>query len=290
MPALTPERARYLEAFRQGLHDLGWVEGQNLAIEYRHAEGGAEQYPHLAADLVRLQVDVILSMGGSVRAAKEATSTIPIVMGANSDPVRPGLVASLAQPGGNITGFGGFGEALSGKRLEFLKETVPQNARIAVLKYPASSNTLLRETQVTAQALGVELHILEVRSADEFESAFTAMERAGVGALLLLSDPFILENHPRDITALALKYRLPTMYPWRLYVDAGGLMSYGVSLREIYRRSATFVDKILKGAKPADLPMEQPTKFELVINLKTAKALGLTMPPALLLLADEVIQ
>jgi len=238
-PFLTPERERNRDAFRQSLRDLGWVEGQNLIIESRYAEGGVEQIPTLAAELVRLQVEVIVTVGGATRAAKDATSTIPIVMVAASDAVAQGLIASLTQPGGNITGLAGLQPELSGKRLELLKEAVPQASRIAVLMHPAQRDGLnLRETQAAAQALGVELDIVEVRRPDEIESAFAAVRQAGAGALLLLTDPLVLEPHRGDVTALALQHRLPAMYPWRMYVDVGGLMSYGMSLRGLYHRAA----------------------------------------------------
>jgi putative ABC transport system substrate-binding protein len=293
MPSLTLERARNLEAFRHSLRELGWIEGQNIALELRYAEEGTdpERLPALAADLVQLNVDVIVTVGGTTRVAQDATRTIPIVIAGGSDPVAAGFVASLARPGGNITGLAGLGAELSGKRLEILMQAVPQISRLALLLNPTNLDAAyFRETQVAAQALGVALQVLEVRRPDEIASAFAAMQRAGADALLLLPEPRLLEHHIGDITTLALQSRLPAMYPWRMYVEAGGLMSYGISLREWYRRAATYVDKILKGAKPGDLPVEQPMKFELIINLKTAKALGITMPPSLLLLADEVSQ
>jgi len=297
MLTLHPERARNLEAFRQGLHDLGWVEGQNLAIECRFAEQGAEQFAELAADLVRLKVDVLVVAGGAraVRVAKEATSTIPIVMISGGDAptaLREGLIASLAEPGGNITGTVSLNPELMQRRLELLKEAVPRVSRLAVLLNRANPSAVsqLHEAQVAAQALGVELHVLEPRSPDEFASAFATMQQAGVDALLVLADPLLLEPHGNDITALALQHRLPATYLHRMYVDAGGLMYYGTGLREAYRRTAYYVDRILKGAKPASLPVEMPWKFEFVINLKTARALGLTLPPTLLFQADEVIQ
>jgi putative tryptophan/tyrosine transport system substrate-binding protein len=222
-PFLTPERERNRDAFRQSLRDLGWVEGQNLITEYRYAEGGVEQLPTLVAELVRLQVEVIVTVGGATRAAKDATSTIPIVMVAASDAVAQGLIASLAQPGGNITGLAGLQPELNGKRLELLKEAVPQASRIAVLMHAAQRDGLnLRATQAVAQALGVELDIVEVRRPDEIESAFASVRQAGAGALLLLTDPLVLEPHRGDVTALALQHRLPAMYPWRMYVDVGG--------------------------------------------------------------------
>jgi ABC-type uncharacterized transport system substrate-binding protein len=273
------------------------VEGQNLVIESRYAEGREEALPDLAADLVSLQVEVMVVVGGhlAVRAAKHATSTVPIVGVVMGDPVRDGLITSLARPGGNITGIssqGGAGGGLTGKQLELLMEAVPGVTRVAILTNPANPRDapLVQEAQVAAHALGVQLQVVEARSPDEFESAFAAMTRAGAGALFVLADPLLFERHASTIAALALQSRLPAMYPWSMYIDAGGLMFYNLSLTEVFRRSATYVDKILKGAKPADLPVEQPMKFELVINLKTAKALGLTIPPTVLFLADEVLQ
>jgi putative tryptophan/tyrosine transport system substrate-binding protein len=234
---------------------------------------------------------VIVTMGLATRAAQDATRTIPIVMGGDPNPVEAGFIASLARPGGNITGLTGLQSELSGKRLELLKEAVPQASRIAVLMHPTSRDgASMRETQAAAQVLGVELHPIEVSRPDEIAGAFAAVQQMGAGALLVLTNPSMIEQHRGEVTALALQHRLPAMYPWRQYVAVGGLMSYGTSPRWMYQRAAYYVDKILKGAKPADLPVEQPTKFELVINLKAAKALGITMPPSLLLLADEVIQ
>jgi putative ABC transport system substrate-binding protein len=286
-PGLNP----YEEAFRQGLRDLGYVEGQNLVIEYRYAESREERLPDLAAELVRLQVEVIVALGVATSAVKHATSTIPIVT-ITRDPVEEGFVASLAHPGGNITGLSLLMTELDGKRLEFLKETVPNTSRIAVFANPAAPRhaPVVQDLTVAGRALGVQLHVLELRSPEEFAGAFAGIQRAGAGALLVLADQYVFEHHVSAITALALQNRLPAMYPWRRYVDAGGLMSYGPSLAEMHRRAATYVDKLLKGAKPADLPMEQPTKFELVINLKAANALGITIPPHLLVLADEVIR
>ncbi len=231
----------------------------------------------------------------AVRAAKHATSTIPIVGVVMGDPVRDGLITSLARPGGNITGIssqGGAGGGLTGKQLELLKEAVPGVTHVAVLANPANPRVapLVQEAQAAAQALGVQLHIVEARSPDEFESAFAAMTKAGADALFVLTDALLFERHASTIAALALQNRPPAMYPWRMYTDAGGLMFYNLSMTDAYRRGATYVDKILKGSKPADLPVEQPMKFELVINLKTAKALGLTIPSTFLFLADEVLQ
>jgi putative ABC transport system substrate-binding protein len=289
--AQEPDRS--VEAFRQGLRDLGWAEGQNLVIAYRWAEGQDERLPALAAELVRLQVEVIVAGGPpAIRAAQHATRTIPIVMTGTADPVGEGFVASLAQPGGNITGVSLLMAELPGKRLELLKELVPQSTRVAVVANPAFAvNTLyLRNLTVAAQALSLHLHVVEVHRADELDAAFAAITRAGADALMVLSDPALMDRLLGRVTDLAATHRLPAMYNWKMYVEAGGLMSYGPSLPERHRRAATYVDKILKGAMPAGLPVEQPTKFELIINLKTAKALGITVPPSLLLLADEVIQ
>jgi putative ABC transport system substrate-binding protein len=292
--APLPEFAPHLEAFRQSLRELGYVEGQNLVIEYRYAEGNEEQLRALAAELVRLQVDVIVAEGApGIRAAQHATRTIPIVMGGTGDAVAQGFVASLAHPGGNITGLSDQSTELPGKRLEILKETVPQSARIAVLANPAGPyyGIWMHNLTVAARALGLHLHVLELRSAGELDSAFAAMTREGADALLVLPDAMLIESRlHRRISDLAVNSRLPAMYSWREYVVVGGLMSYGISALEQHRHTATYVGKILRGAKPADLPVEQPTKFELVINLKTAKALGLTIPPTLLFQADEVIR
>ena len=286
------EASRGMSAVQQGLHDLGYVEGQNLVIEHRYAEGRPERLPDLAAELVRLQVEVIYAGGtAAVRAAQHATRTIPIVM-ITYDAVGEGFVASLAHPGGNITGLSWLGAELPGKRLELLKETVPQSARIAVLANPDSPGhgPQMHNLRVAAQTLGLHLHVLEVHRAEELDAAFAAMTREGADALFVSVDPLVIEPLRGRIAALAATHRLPAMYPFRQWVEAGGLMSYGPNLFDVQWRAATYVDKILKGAKPADLPVEQPTKFELVINLKTAKALGLTIPPTLLFQADEVIR
>jgi ABC-type uncharacterized transport system substrate-binding protein len=292
----SPEGFPFLEIFRQALHELGYIEGQNLVMEYRWAEGRDERLPDLAAELVRLPVDVLVPSGGStaIRAAQQATRTIPIVMVGASDPVAQGFVASLARPGGNITGLSLLNPELGGKRLELLKETVPQSTRVAVLANPGAAPTRSATTTsaltVAAQALGLHLQVVEVRRAEELDDAFGAMTRAGADALLVQGEPRLLDGLRRRIVELAAQHRLPAMYAWRMYVDAGGLMSYGVSLLEQYRRTGSYVDKILKGAKPADLPVEQPMKFELVINLKTAEALGLTLSPQFLFRADEVLR
>ena len=283
--------ARY-EAFRQGLRELGYVEGKTIAIEYRYAEGKFERLPDLAAELARLNVDVILaSSAPETGAAKRATMSIPIVFGLHGDPVGTGHVASLAHPGGNITGLATMAPDLSGKRLELLKEAFPRIARVAVLWNSANRAKAedWRETQGAAQALGVTLQSREVRGPDDFPSAFSSMTTQRPDAFLTLDDPLLL-NSRTSIVAFATKERLPVIYPQRDYTDAGGLMSYGPSISDLFRRAASYVDKILKGAKPGDLPIEQPTKFEFVINLKTAKALGLTIPRSLLLRADQVIE
>jgi ABC-type uncharacterized transport system substrate-binding protein len=283
-----------LEAFRQGLRELGYVEGQNLVIESYYAEGSAERLRALATELVRLHVDLIVAGGSaSIRAAQQATRTIPIVMAtAAYDAITEGFVASLAHPGGNITGLSNLGDGLPGKRLELLKEALPQSTHIAMLTNPASPLHASAMHNVTgvAQALGLHLHVVEVHRAEELDHAFAVMTRTGADAFIVLSDTTLLTGLGGRIVDLAATHRLPAMYTRRMNVDAGGLMSYGPSLPDAWRRAAVFVDKILKGAKPADLPVEQPTKFELVINLKTAKALGLTIPPSMLFQADEVIR
>ena len=280
-------------AFRQGLRDLGHVEGQNIVIEYRWAEGKLDRFPDLVADLVRLKVDVIVTAGTpGALAAKQATRTIPIVMASSADPVGTGLVASLARPGGNVTGLASISSELAGKRLEMLKEVVPRLSRLAVLWNPANPvNAIgLNQTRIAAQALRVTLQpVVEVRAADEFDAAFATISRAHPGALVVLPDRFFYGQRAR-IVNFAAKNRLPAMYSVREFVDAGGLMSYAASNTDMFRRAATFVHKILKGAKPADLPVEQPTRFELVVNLKTAKSLGLTIPQSILMRADQVIQ
>jgi putative tryptophan/tyrosine transport system substrate-binding protein len=283
------------EAFLQGLRDLGYVEGRNLEIEYRDVEGKYERLPALAAELVALKVDVILAAGTpQPLAAKQATRTIPIVFAGAADPVGSGLVTSLARPGGNVTGLSLLSPELVGKCLEQLKQAVPGGSRVAVLWQPGGSGErtekdALKEADVAGRALGVWLQFVEARGPADFDRAFSDMTRARAGALTVLaSNMFVGER--RRLVDLAAKNRLPAVYPLREFVDAGGLMSYGPDLADVFRRAATYVDKILKGAKPADLPVQQPTKFELVINLKTAKALGLRIPPVLLARADEVIE
>jgi len=282
-----------MEAFRRELRKRGWVEGQSIEIEGRYAEGTYARLPELAAELVQLGVDVLVAVAAvAAGAAKEATTTIPIVAVAVQDPVGLGLVKSLARPGGNITGptFTG-GLAIAGKQLELLKETVPWVSRVAVLWNPANPMLAqqLRELEVTARALRVQLQPVEARGPREFDGAFSAVIRARAGALLVVADP-VFTFHRAQVANLAARNRVPAMYGVRDHVEAGGLMAYAASLPDVWRSAATYVDKILKGAKPADLPMEQPTKFELVMNLKTATALGLTIPPSLLQRADQVIE
>jgi putative ABC transport system substrate-binding protein len=283
------------EAFRQGLRDLSYVEGGNVVIEYRDAEGKPERLRALAAELVALTVDVIVAPGTpQAVAAKQATRTLPIVFAAVADPVASGVVTSLARPGGNVTGTSLLAPELVGKRLEQLKQAVPRVNLVAVLWQPGglgerTNKDMLQGTEVAARALGVRLQIVDARGPDDFNRAFSDMTRARAGALTVLpSNMFITER--RRLVDLPAKHRLPAVYGLREFVDTGGFMSYGANPADSYRRAATYVDKILKGAKPADLPVEQPTKFELVINLKTAKALGLTIPSSLLARADEVIQ
>jgi putative ABC transport system substrate-binding protein len=288
-PAFDPHPP--LEAFRQGLHDLGYVEGHNIVLEYRFADGRFERLPELAAELVHLKVDVILAVGvPAVRAAQHATGTIPIVFPTASDPVGQGLVASLAQPGGNSTGLSFQDPELMGKRLELLRQVVPGVTRVAYLWDAALLNArALQETETAARALGVQLLPVEVREPYPFDQAFATMAEAHADALITMPST-VFVNRRTQIVDLASKTRLPGIFPDRELADAGGLMSYGPSLTANYHRAAIYVDKILKGAKPADLPVEQPTKFELVINLKTAKVLGLGIPPVLLFQATEVIQ
>jgi ABC-type uncharacterized transport system substrate-binding protein len=280
----------FVEAFRQGLRELGYEEGRNISIEYRWAEGRDEQLSGLAADLVRLKVDVIVASGSPARVARRVTNTIPIVMPVANDPVGEGIVASLARPGGNVTGLASLSEGLPGKWLELLKEVLPKMSRVAVLWHPVAEAGQLGVSEAAARLLGVRLRALRVQQMDEFGPAFADAVRNRAEGLIVLSSAFFFE-HRTLLVELAAKHQLPTMYHQQEFVvGSGGLMSYGPNLRDLFRRSATFVDKILKGAKPADLPVEQPTKFDLVINLKTAKALGLTIPPSLLARADQVIE
>ena len=288
-PAETEPR---LEAFRQGLRDLGYVEGRDIAIEYRWAAGKVERLPAFAVEFVGLNVDVIVATSSpAALAAKNATRTMPIVFVTAADPVDSGLVAGIARPGGNVTGLSLLGPEIVARQLQLLKEVVPKASRMAVLSNPANSYTalLVTETEAAARSLGVRLQVLGVRGPDALDSAFSAVTKERPGALFVLFDPLLVGQRTR-ITEFANKNRLPAMYPHREYAETGGLMAYGVDLRDNFRRAATYVDRILKGAKPGDLPVEQPTKFELVINLKTAKALRLTIPPSLLLRADQVIE
>jgi ABC-type uncharacterized transport system substrate-binding protein len=288
----TREQEPLLEEFLEAMRALGYVEGQNLVMEYRAAEGQYERLPALAAELVRLPVDILLVVKTpAALAAKDATTTIPVVMMGVGDPVGSGLVASLARPGSNVTGLASLQHELSGKRLEFLKAVLPTVSRVAILWNPANPAHALtvRTADVAAQALGVQLHFVEARGPDAFDRAFADMARAHAGALLVLGDAMSFQ-HRRRLAELAATNRLPTMHNIRPFVEAGGLMAYGPSTPDLRRRAAVYVDKILKGAKPADLPVEQPTTFELVINLKTAQALGLTIPPTVLFQATEIIR
>jgi len=280
-----------VEAFQQELRDLGYIEGQNITIEYRSTEGMAERLPNLAAELVQLKVDIIVVGGSpSTQAAKNATKTIPIVMTSVTDPVGTGLVASLAHPGGNVTGLSNLSE-LSGKQLELLKEAFPKVSRVAVLWDPANAANarLLGEMKVAAGGLRIKLQPLEIRGPDDFEPAFSAIKKEHASGLIVLRNVITYAYGPR-IVDLTAKSRLPAMYPDRVLVDTGGLMSYGPNFLDMFRRAATYVDKILKGAKPGDLPVEQPKKFEFIINLKAAKQIGLTIPPNVLARADKVIK
>ena len=278
------------------LRERGYIEGQNIAIEYRYAEGKHDRFPELAAELVRLKVDIIVAAGGPnvIRAAKNATKTIPIVMvGAGADPVEAGFIESLARPGGNVTGITNLNRELSGKRLELFKEAVPKLARVAVL-YEGGDSGHVREVKevlpVAARALGLTVQPWEVRVAEDFDRVFAALNKRRPDGLYLTRGSPLMRANAKRIVDFALKSRLPSMYVGRVAVDAGGLISYGADLTDSYRRVATYVDKILKGAKPADLPVEQPTKFELVINLKTAKQIGLAIPQKVLGRADKVIK
>jgi putative ABC transport system substrate-binding protein len=284
--------AHWHKAFLQGLRELGWVEGKNVGIEYRYAEGRSERLPDLAADLVRLKTDIIVAaITPEALAAKNATKTIPIVVASMGDPVELGLVESLAHPGGNITGLTNIPAEQVGKRLELLKEIIPKLSRVAVLWDPRNQTSALawKEIQLPARRLGVQLHSLELRSPNDFDKAFEAATKARADALAIMPGLSFVANLKR-IADFAVKSRLPSLYHLREFAEAGGLVAYGADRTDLFRRAATYVDKILKGAKPADLPVQLPTKFELVINLKTAKQLGLTIPRSVLLRTDEVIQ
>ncbi len=279
------------DAFRQGLRQLGYVEGKNIAIEWRYAEGKLDRLDEFAAEFVGLKVDVIVTAApSSTRAAKKATSTIPIVMAWDNDPVANGFIASLARPGGNITGLSSLAPEITGKQLELMKETLPRLSRVAVLR---TSNLpgaqVLRDVEPAARAFKIELQYLDVGGPKDIETVFREARKGRAGAVLVLSSP-ILESHRTQVADLAVKNRLPTMFWASENVEAGGLMSYGANVVDMYRRAAVFVDKILKGTKPTDLPVEQPMKFEFIVNLKTANQIGLTIPPNVLVRADKVIR
>jgi putative ABC transport system substrate-binding protein len=284
--------AARIEAFRQGLREIGYVEGEDIVIEYRYAEGKLDRLPALAAELVRLKVDMIVTGGSTVtRAAQKATATIPIVMAQDTDPVGNGFVASLARPSGNITGLSTLAPEISGKQLELLKEIIPQLARVAVFGTSTRPGNVqaLKEIELAAGAFGLKLQYLDMLDPKDIETAFREASKGRAGAVLALATP-VLFSQRKQIVELAVKNRLPAIYNAAEFVEAGGLMTYGVSFNDLFRRAATYVDKILKGAKPGDLPVEQPTKFEFVINLKAAKQIGLTIPPNVLARADKVIR
>ena len=282
----------FLKAFRGGMQKLGYAEGKNLALEYRYREGGNEDFENLAAELVRLKVNVIVTTAGApALGAKQATNETPIVFTQVADPVAEDLVASLARPGGNITGLSQMGPDLAGKRLEVLKEAFPKVSRIAVLRTTGTPGpaAMFKETQVAAKAMAVQLQSLEVLRADDFEPAFEAATSGGAGAMIVIQSALI-NNHRARIVDLAVKHRVPTMFMEGAHVEAGGLMSYGPNFFDLHRRAATYVDKILKGRKPADLPVEQPMTFEFIVNMKTAKQIGVTIPPNVLARADRIIR
>jgi putative ABC transport system substrate-binding protein len=289
----APDAARlaWWKALREALQELGYVEGRSIVFEARWAEGRVDRLPGLAAELVRLQVNVIVTGGGeAARAARQATATIPIVMGSGADPVQLGLVASLGQPGGNVTGVTSLSSELIAKRLQLLRELLPKVSRVAVLSDETPNSRMsVRDTEAGAQMLSIEIFPVGARDPNQLDRAISGARRERAGALMVIASPSLFIER-RRIADLALKYRLPTAVGGREYAEAGGLFSYAVSYPDLFRRAAVYVDKILKGAKPADLPVEQPTKLALVINLKTAKALGLTIPQSLLQRADEVIQ
>jgi putative tryptophan/tyrosine transport system substrate-binding protein len=280
------------EAFRQGLRELGYVEGQTIVIDWRFAKGNADRLPELAAELIRLKLDLIVTGGNeATEAVKKATETIPIVTSGSTNPVGSGFVASLSHPGGNVTGLSLDAPGLSGKRLELLKESFPMISRVAVLYYPGtpSVKVTMPETEEAARLLKVQLQRVSVEASDELEKAFSAMSKERAEALVKLPSA-VLTSYRKQIVELAAKRRLPAMYEDKVIVEDGGLMSYGSDIADVYRRAATYVDKILKGAKPTDLPVEQPMKFEMIINLKTAKQIGVTIPPNVLVRADKVIK
>jgi putative ABC transport system substrate-binding protein len=284
--------APWLQAFRQGLRELGWIDGKNINMEYRYAEGRNDRLPDLAADLVRLKVDVVVTaVTPDALAAKNATSTIPIVMAAAGDPVASGLVQSLARPGGNITGLSQMNPDLAGKRLELLKEIIPKLSRVSVFWNPQDQMSTIswNELRLPATSLGVQLYSIEIRNSSDLDKGFEEAIRSRAGALAIMPAPVFVTNIDR-IAGLAAKGRLPSIFHVKEFVDSGGLVAYGTDRSELFKRAATYVDKILKGAKPADLPVEQPKKFELVINLKTAKQIGVTIPQRVLQRADRVIK
>jgi putative tryptophan/tyrosine transport system substrate-binding protein len=282
--------ASRIAAFRDGLRERGYVEGQNIAIDYRYAEGKIDRFPVLAAELVRFKPDVIVTSGSpGIRALMKETNNIPIVMAAIGDAVASGFVKSLAQPGGNVTGLSFLGSDISTKRLEILKETLPRVTRVVVLRHRASGKLSLEATLAVAHALKLKVQVIEVQGANDFDGAFGAAKKGRAEAINVLASP-ILYAHRKELVDLTTKHRWPGMYENKEFVEAGGLLSYGANLDDLYRRAATYVDKILKGVKPVDLPVEQPTKFELVINLKTARQIGVTVPQSLLYRADKVIK
>jgi len=291
-PFTRSDAAPWNQALLKGLRDLGWIDGKNIAFEYRYSEGNNDRLPALIADLVRLKVDIIVtSVTNDTLAAKNATTEIPIVMAAAGDPVATGIVGSLARPGGNITGLSQMNPDLTAKRLELLKEIAPGISFMAVLLNPEDPISTLgwKETQRAANGLGIGVQAMEIRSTSDLERNFSVVAAAHFNALAMMPNPVFVTNL-KSIAGFAIQNRLPSMFHLREFVDVGGLVSYGVDRPDLYRRAATYVDKILKGASPADLPIEQPTKFDLAINVKTAKALGLTVPPSLRVLADEVIE
>jgi putative ABC transport system substrate-binding protein len=289
----APSAARtYVQGFEQGLRELGYRKDENFTVEYRYAEGTVDEFRSAAAEFVRARVDVIVAWGTSATTgAKQATRTVPIIAVAVGDPVGTALIASLTRPGGNITGLSNMSAELSAKQLTLLKELLPLVTHVAVLRNPTNpvSEPQLKWTTLAARPLRIELHVIDVRVPDELDSAFSAATKQKVGAMTVLADPMFLSHRAR-IAGLAVRSRLPTTFNWRQYAEAGGLLAYGPSVEEMWRRAPTFVDKVLRGTRPADLPFEQPTKFELVINMKTARALGLTVSPSLLLQADRVIE
>jgi putative ABC transport system substrate-binding protein len=292
--AIAPDSAESarIESFRQGLRELGYVEGKNIAIEWRSAEERLDRLPALAAELIRRKVDVIVTAGSTpTRAAKRATSTIPIVMSNDNDPIGDGFIASLARPGGNITGLSNFAPELSGKRLEILREVVPKLSRLAILGTSTNPGyaQVIREVELTAKAFGMKLQHLDVLDSKDIETAFRVASKARADGVLVLTSAVLVPQRVK-LAELAVTNRLPAIYSNSQYVEAGGLLFYGVNVLELDRRAATYVDKILKGRKPADLPVEQPKKFEFIVNLKAAKQIGLTIPPNVLVRADRVIR